>query len=295
MTDRRLFRHLVECRDLRVVPGVCSGYSVRLVARVGVLAAAISGAGISESVLGWADRGILTFDENLRACRALADCCNIPLLADADTGYGNALNVHFVTRAFEQAGLAAISIEDQVWPKRCGHLSGKAVIPATEMADKIKAACDARRDGDFMVRARTDAAATDGIPEVIDRLNLYGEAGADIVFADALLSVEDIATVARNVSKPLAVNMGFGLIERGTTPLVTPQRLQQIGVATVSYARMLTSAALRGMMNALEAFAPTINADTPTLRPDLMVPFDELNELMGLKTLEDLEAKWTSE
>ena len=122
----------------------------------------------------------------------------------------------------------------------------------------MKAACDARRDSDFMIRARTDAAATDGIPEVIDRLNLYGEAGADIVFADALLSVEDIATVAKNVNKPLAVNMGFGLIERGTTPLVTPRRLQELGVATVSYARMLTSAALRGMMNALEAFAPTI-------------------------------------
>jgi 2-methylisocitrate lyase-like PEP mutase family enzyme len=169
------------------------------------------------------------------------------------------------------------------------------VIAATEMSDKIKAACDARRDGDFMIRARTDAAATDGIPEVIDRLNLYSEAGADIVFADALLSIEDIATVAKNVSKPLAVNMGFGLIERGTTPLVTPQRLQELGVATVSYARMLTSAALRGMMNALEAFAPTIAANTPTTRPDLMVPFGELNDLMGLKTLEDIEAKWTSE
>src|SRR5262249_31252408 len=162
------------------------------------------------------DRGILTFDENLRACRALADCCNIPLLADADTGYGNALNVHFVIRAFEQAGLAAVSIEDQVWPKRCGHLSGKAVVPTQEMANKVKAACDAGRDQDSMPPARTDAAATDGIPEVIDRLNVYGEAGADIVFADALLSIEDIAIVAKNVNKPLAVNMGFGLIERGT-------------------------------------------------------------------------------
>ena len=139
MTDRRLFRQLVESPDILVLPGVFNGYSVRLVERFGFKAAAISGAGISESVLGWA--------------------CNIPLLADADTGYGNALNVHFVTRAFEQAGLAAISIEDQVWPKRCGHLSGKAVIPAQEMADKVKAACDARRDGDFMIRARTDAAA----------------------------------------------------------------------------------------------------------------------------------------
>ena len=294
MTDRRLFRQLVESPDILVLPGVFNGYSVRLVEHAGFKAAAITGAGVSESVLGWADRGILTFDENLRTCRALAGCCNIPLLADADTGYGNALNVHFVTRAFEQAGLAAISIEDQVWPKRCGHLSGKQVIPAREMADKVKAACDARHDPDFMIRARTDAAATDGIPEVIDRLNLYGEAGADIVFADALLSIDDIATVAKNVRKPLAVNMGFGLIERGTTPLVTPRRLQELGVATVSYARMLTSAALRGMMNALAAFTPTIDAEKPALYPELMVPFGELNDLMGLKALEELEAKWTN-
>ena len=225
MTDRRAFRTLVEAKEILVLPGVFNGYSVRLVERFGYKAAAISGAGLSESLLGFADRGILTFDQNLRACEQLAACTSRPLLADADTGYGNALNVHFVTRAFERAGLAAISIEDQVWPKRCGHLAGKAVIPAREMADKVKAAVDARHDADFMIRARTDAAATDGINEVIDRLNLYAESGADIVFADALLSIDDIATVAKNVRKPLAVNMGFGLIERGTTPLVTPKRL----------------------------------------------------------------------
>jgi 2-methylisocitrate lyase-like PEP mutase family enzyme len=295
MTDRRAFRTLVEAKEILVLPGVFNGYSVRLVERFGYKAAAISGAGLSESLLGFADRGILTFDQNLRACEQLAACTSMPLLADADTGYGNALNVHFVTRAFERAGLAAISIEDQVWPKRCGHLAGKAVIPAREMADKVKAAVDTRHDADFMIRARTDAAATDGINEVIDRLNLYAEAGADIVFADALLSVDDIATVAKNVRKPLAVNMGFGLIERGTTPLVTPKQLEALGVATVSYARMLTSAALRGMINALEAFAPTITADTPMQRPDLLVPFGELNELMGLQELEALEARWTSE
>jgi 2-methylisocitrate lyase-like PEP mutase family enzyme len=295
MTDRRTFRTLVEAKDILVLPGVFNGYSVRLVERYGYKAAAISGAGLSEGLLGFADRGILTFDQNLQASRALAACTSIPLLADADTGYGNALNVHFVTRAFEQAGVAAISIEDQISPKRCGHLAGKAVIPAREMADKIKAAVDARHDGDFMIRARTDAAATNGINEVIDRLNLYAEAGADIVFADALLSVEDIATVAKNVRKPLAVNMGFGLMERGTTPLITPKQLEALGVATVSYARMLTSAALRGMINALEAFAPTIAADKPVQRPELLVPFEELNELMGLKELEALEARWASE
>jgi 2-methylisocitrate lyase-like PEP mutase family enzyme len=295
MTDRRAFRTLVAAKEILVLPGVFNGYSVRLVERFGYKAAAISGAGLSESLLGFADRGILTFDQNLRACEQLAACTSMPLLADADTGYGNALNVHFVTRAFERAGLAAISIEDQVWPKRCGHLAGKAVIPAREMADKVKAAVDTRLDADFMIRARTDAAATDGINAVIDRLNLYAEAGADIVFADALLSIDDIATVAKNVRKPLAVNMGFGLTERGTTPLVTPKQLEALGVATVSYARMLTSAALRGMINALEAFAPTITADTPAQRSDLLVPFGELNELMGLQELEALEARWSSE
>jgi 2-methylisocitrate lyase-like PEP mutase family enzyme len=294
MTDRRAFRRMVEAPEILVMPGVFNGFSVRLVESAGYKAAAISGAGLSENLLGWADRGILTFDENLRACSALVECSGIPLLADADTGYGNALNVHFVTRAFEKAGLAAISIEDQVWPKRCGHLQGKSVIPAQEMADKVKSAVDARRDPDFMIRARTDAAATDGIPEVIDRLNIYAEAGADILFADALLSAEDIRTVAQNVSKPLAVNMGFGLIERGTTPLLTPRQLQALGACTVSYARMLTSAALRGMMNALEAFAPTIEAEQPTFRPDLLVSFKDLNELMGSKILDSIEDKFVS-
>ena len=294
MSDRRAFRRMVEAPEILVMPGVFNGFSVRLVESAGYKAAAISGAGLSENLLGWADRGILTFDENLRACSALVECSGIPLLADADTGYGNALNVHFVTRAFEKAGLAAISIEDQVWPKRCGHLQGKSVIPAQEMADKVKSAVDARRDPDFMIRARTDAAATDGIPEVIDRLNIYAEAGADILFADALLSAEDIRTVAQNVSKPLAVNMGFGLIERGTTPLLTPRQLQALGACTVSYARMLTSAALRGMMNALEAFAPTIEAEQPTFRPDLLVSFKDLNELMGSKILDAIEDKFVS-
>jgi 2-methylisocitrate lyase-like PEP mutase family enzyme len=294
MTDRRAFRRMVEAPEILVLPGVFNGFSVRLVESAGYKAAAISGAGLSENLLGWADRGILTFDENLRACSALVECSGIPLLADADTGYGNALNVHFVTRAFEKAGLAAISIEDQVWPKRCGHLEGKRVIPAREMVEKVKSAVDARRDPDFLIRARTDAAATDGIPEVIDRLNMYAEAGADIMFADALLSVEDIRTVAQNVSKPLAVNMGLGLMERGTTPLLTPKQLQALGAATVSYARMLSTAALRGMMNALEAFAPTINADQPTFRPDLLVSFKELNELMGSKILDAIEDKFIS-
>ena len=289
----RRFRELVEAPAILVLPGIFNGFSARLVEQRGYQAAAISGAGVSENFLGWADRGILTFDDNLRVCRALAECTTIPLLADADTGYGNALNVHFVVRAFEAAGIVAISIEDQASPKRCGHMAGKAVIPAEEMVQKIKAAVDARRDPNFMIRARTDAAATHGIEEVIERLCRYAEAGADILFADALLSAEDIGRVAGAVPRPLAVNMGFGLIERGTTPLLTPRQLQALGVSSVSYPRMLTSAALCGMIHALDAFAETINADRPVQRPDLLVPFDELNRLMGLGQLHDLENRFS--
>jgi 2-methylisocitrate lyase-like PEP mutase family enzyme len=287
------FRALVDAPGILILPGIFNGFSARLVEQAGFRAAAISGAGVSENLLGWVDRGILTFDENLRLCSALADCTSIPLLADADTGYGNALNVHFVVRAFEKAGLAAISIEDQVSPKRCGHMSGKAVIPADEMVGKVKAAVDARRDENFLIRARTDAAATHGLSEAIDRLNLYAEAGADILFADALLTAADIEKAARNVSKPLSVNMGFGLMGRGTTPLLTPRQLEALGVSTVSYPRMLTSAALRGMKNALAAFAGTVDAAQPTERPDLLVSFDELNALMGLTELQELERRFS--
>ena len=287
-------RALLAGPGILVLPGVFNGYSARLVEALGYRAAAISGAGLSENLLGWADRGILSFDENLRACSALADCTGIPLLADGDTGYGNAVNVHFVVRAFEKAGLAALSIEDQVWPKRCGHMAGKAVIPAIEMAGKVRAAVDARRSPDFLIRARTDSAALGGTAEVIDRLNLYAEAGADILFADALLSAADIALVARSVPKPLAVNMGFGLIERGTTPLLTPLQLERLGVRAVSYPRMLTSAALRGMQAALAAFAETVASPEPVSRPDLLVTFDEINRLMGLDRLRGLEERYAA-
>jgi 2-methylisocitrate lyase-like PEP mutase family enzyme len=289
----RKLRELIDAPGILILPGVFNGFSARLVEQAGFQAAAISGAGVSESLLGWADRGVLTFEENLRVCSALADCTAIPLLADADTGYGNAMNVHFVVRAFEKAGVAAISIEDQVWPKRCGHMSGKAVIPADEMVEKVKAAVDARRDQNFLIRARTDAAATHGLSHAIDRLNLYAEAGADILFADALLSAADIEKVARSVGKPLSVNMGFGLMQRGTTPLLTPKQLEALGVSTVSYPRMLTSAALRGMKNALAAFAETKDAAQPVERPDLLVNFEELNALMGLSELQELEKRFS--
>ena len=227
---------LLAAPEILICPGIFDGYSARMAAKYGYQSAVVSGAGVSEAHLGWADKGVMGYRENVEVSRVLASLSDDLLLqADADTGYGNAVNVHFTVRGFEDAGVAAVMIEDQVWPKRCGHLAGKSVIPADEMVDKVKSAVDARRDPDFIIKARTDAAGPLGINAAIDRLNVYAEAGAELLFADALLSEEDIANVAANVPKPLAVNMGLGLLTRGTTPLIHPNRLQEMGVAMISY------------------------------------------------------------
>ncbi len=287
-------KRLINAPEILITPGIYDGFSARLVERAGFTNASISGAGTSESRLGWADRGIMGFEENLANARRIADCTNLLLQADADTGYGNALNVYFVVRAFEKAGMAAIMLEDQVWPKRCGHMAGKAVIPAEEMVQKIKAAADARQDPGFVIKARTDAAAPLGVDEAIRRLTLYAEAGADCLFADALLTREDIAKVAKSVPKPLSVNMGLGIRSRPTTPLIAPQELQAMGVAQVSYPRLLSTAALKGMMNALQVFKSEVVAKNNVVdRPDLVASFQELNDLMGLPVLEELERRYS--
>lgn len=285
-------KELMAAPEIVILPGAYDGYSARLIEARGFKVATATGAGISESHLGWSDRGVMSFKDNLEACRDMAAFSNLLLIADADTGYGNAVTVHFVARAFEDAGMAGVMIEDQVWPKRCGHMAGKQVISAAEMAQKIRAAADARRDPDFCIRARTDAAGPLGINEAIDRLNLYAEAGADLLFADALLSAEDIEKVARNVSKPLTVNMGLGIRSRSTTPLIHPKKLQEMGVAAVSYPRLLSTSAVRGMMNAMDALDEMLAGDAPIDRPDLLVGFDEINALTGYDILTDMDNRY---
>jgi 2-methylisocitrate lyase-like PEP mutase family enzyme len=289
----RQLKELIHSSQILVTPGVYDGYSARLVEKAGFKSGSITGAGTSESRLGWADRGVMGLDENVANARRLVDCTNLLLRADADTGYGNAMSVYFATRAFEKAGVAAVMFEDQVWPKRCGHMAGKSVIPANEMVQKVKAACDARIDPDFIIIARTDAAGTHGVDEAIRRLNLYAEAGADCMYADALLSREDIAKVAKGVPKPLIVNMGLGMRTRKTTPLMTPQELEALGVAVVSYPRLLTTAALRGMMNAMAVFKEEVVEKHRVVdRTDLQVSFEELNDLMGMAELDELERRY---
>ena len=289
-------KDLLRAPELLSAPGVFDGYSVRLVQQLGFKTASVSGAGVSESKLGWPDRGIMGYRENVEACRSLAAFSDLLLQGDADTGYGNALNVYFTVRGFEDAGMAAVMIEDQAWPKRCGHMAGKSVIEANEMVLKVKAAVEARRDPNFVIKARTDAAGPLGIEEAIRRLNMYAEAGADCLFADALLTADDIERVARSVPPGmLTVNMGFGIRKRATTPLLTPLELQQMGVAQASYPRMLTCAAVKGMQNAMAVFmGEVLEKNKIVERPDLLVSFDEVNSMMGYEKLEELEQKFAS-
>ena len=290
----RQLKALLHAPQILIAPGIYDGYSARLIEQLGFRSASISGAGTSESRMGWADRGVMGLEENLANARRIADCSGLLLQADADTGYGNAINVYFVTRAFEKAGMAAVMFEDQVWPKRCGHMAGKSVIASDEMVQKVKAAAAARTDPDFVIKARTDAAGPLGVEEAIRRLNLYAEAGADCLYADALLSAKDIERVARSVPLPLAVNMGLGMRSRKTTPLMSPKQLEEMGVAQVSYPRLLSTAALKGMMNAMQVFMGEVVGKNHVIdRPDLLASFEELNDLMGMAKLDELEKRFS--
>jgi 2-methylisocitrate lyase-like PEP mutase family enzyme len=294
LSPGRRLRDLMAAPGILVMPGVYDGFSARLVESLGFKAAGITGSGLSETNLGWPDVGIMGFDENLRSSAAIAACCNLALNADADTGYGNAVNVYFTVQGFERAGMAGIMLEDQVWPKRCGHMGGKQVISVEEQVEKIRAAAEARRDPDFVIRARTDSTAIHGLSDAIRRLNLYAEAGADAMFADALPSAEDIATAAKEVIRPLAVNMGFGIRSRNTTPLLSARQLEDMGVKVASYPRLLTSAALQGMKNAMAVLMQSLQEGRVIERPDLQVSFEELNGLMGIDRIRELEARFVN-
>jgi 2-methylisocitrate lyase-like PEP mutase family enzyme len=294
-SNTQRLRTLINAPEILVLPGVFDGFSARVVERRGFPAAFVTGSGVSESRIGQPDVGLMGLDESVAAVRAMAACSDLALLADGDTGFGNAVNVYHAVRAFERAGAAGLMIEDQVWPKRCGHMRGKEVIPAEEMAQKISAAAEARRDADFIIKSRTDVLATHDVAEAIRRLNLYAGAGADLLFADAVMTPSDIATIARNIDKPLCVNMGFGIRQRSTTPLLSPAELQALGVAVAIYPRMLTSCALAGMINGLDLFKQSLDSGTAIDRPDVAVSFETLHDIIGMRQVEELEQRFLTD
>jgi 2-methylisocitrate lyase-like PEP mutase family enzyme len=294
-TPGQRLQELMKAPDIVVMPGVSNGYSARLVEQFGFQAAILTGAGLSESHLGWADIGLMGLEENLQASRPLIDCCDLLFLADADTGYGGPLNVFQTVRKFEKAGAAAIMIEDQVWPKRCGHLQGKQVISAEEMAEKVKAAVEARRDPAFSIMARTDAFPLFELDEAIRRLNMYADAGADIVFADGIYTEEHFQYVVKNTSKPLTANMSYGLTGRVEEKLISAKRLEELGVKIVLYPRLAGGAMIQGLTNAISVLKESLNAGEVIERPDLVASFKEQNELMGLNDILDLDRRFSTD
>ncbi len=289
-TKARRFRHLLASARPLVSPGVYDGYSALMVEAMGFKTAATTGAGLANSVLGQPDIGVMSLRDNVDACRHLARTLSIPLMADADTGYGNAVTVYHVVEYFEDAGVVGINIEDQVMPKRCGHMRGKELVSASEMATKIAAAVKAKRDPDFVVNARTDAIAVEGIDGTVARIREYIAAGADMVYADAIRGEDDIRRVVEAAGDtPVSVNMGFGIRSRPTTPLISLARLAALGVARVSLPRMVPAAALAGMRKALEVMRQCMETGELVDRPDLLASMEDITQLMGYARVSQLE------
>ncbi|OGK93199.1 MAG: carboxyvinyl-carboxyphosphonate phosphorylmutase [Candidatus Rokubacteria bacterium GWC2_70_24] len=240
-------RDLLKGPDIVVAPGAYDGFSARLVEAAGFKAAYMTGAGTAASHLGQPDLGLTTLTEMATHAAHLAGCLSIPLIADADTGYGNVLNVVRTVREYERAGVAGLHIEDQVAPKKCGHIAGKQVIPTDEFCDKIRAASEYRTDPDLLIIARTDARAVTGLDDAIERGNRYAEAGADVIFVEAPQSMDEVQRIAREVKAPLLANMVPG----GKTPAVKFSDLERLGFRIVIYPAVCMGAAVAAIERSL--------------------------------------------
>ena len=289
-TKLRIFRQLLATARPLISPGVYDGYSALMVQAMGFKTAATTGAGLANSLLGQPDIGVMSLRDNVDACRNIARTLSIPLMADADTGYGNAVTVYHVVQYFEEAGVVGINIEDQVMPKRCGHMRGKELVEPLEMAKKIEAAVKAKRDADFVINARTDAIAVEGIDKTLARIREYKAAGADMIYADAVRHEDDVKRVVEAAGDiPVSVNMGFGIRARPTTPLISLNRLKELGVARVSMPRLVPAAALSGMRKALEVMRQCVETGELVDRPDLLEGMEDITRLVGYERVSQLE------
>jgi 2-methylisocitrate lyase-like PEP mutase family enzyme len=236
-------------REATILPGAANGLFARIIEDLDYEAVYVTGAGIANMYLGAPDIGLTTLTEVASHVSAMADAVALPLLVDADTGFGNPVNVVRTVKVLERAGAAGLQIEDQIFPKKCGHFDGKDVVPLEEMTAKIKAAVDTRRDGDLQIVARTDARAILGLQAAIDRAGAMIEAGADVTFVEAPTSVDELAQIARALSVPQVANIVFG----GLTPELGRQKFAELGFGCVLYANAALQAALKASHDVLAA------------------------------------------
>lgn len=273
-------RELLARPEPVLAPGAYDALSARLVERAGFPAVYMTGFGASASLLGRPDVGLLSFDEMAGHARRLAQAVSVPLIADADDGYGNPLNVMRTVREYAAAGVAALHIEDQVAPKRCGHMEGKDVIDAAEMVEKLRAAVEARGDGELLIIARTDARAVEGLDAALERARRYREAGADALFVEAPETEQEIEAVAAAFPD---VPLVFNWVDGGKTPQLPLERLRELGFALVIYPVTTLFAAARAVADVLDRLG---EHDVPS--------FDAFTDMIGLPEMRALEARFAT-
>jgi len=282
MTKAKDLRNLLKGEKIIMAPGAYDAWSARVIEMYGFPAVYMTGYGVSASVLGRPDIGLISFQEMVTAARNICNCTTVPVIADADNGYGSSLNVVRTVSEYEKAGVAGIQLEDQVMPKRCGHMEGKQLIPKEEMIAKVRAAVFARKDPDTVIIARTDAIAVNGFDDAIDRAVAYKEAGADVIFVEALQTQEQVQKAESLVGAPLMANM----VEHGKTPLDTAENLYKMGFKIAIYPVMPLYAATKALTNVLEVLKvkeSLINC------MEYEVDFPTFNKMIGLAELRKLE------
>lgn len=285
MTTR--LRKLLSRNEILVAPGAHDPLVAKIIEKEGFEAVYMTGYGTSASILGQPDVGLLTQTEMAYRAANIVEAVSIPVIADADTGYGNAINVQRTVRLYEKAGVACIQLEDQVAPKKCGHMLGREIISQEEMVGKIKAACDARVDEDLMIMARTDARTNYGIDAAIERGRAYEEAGADIIFIESPESVEEMKKITSSFRVPVLANM----LEHGRTPLLSAKELETLGYDLVIFCVASTyviAKAVTKLMRELKRTGTTVGM------LDEMIPFDEFNKLVGLNDIREKERKYAT-
>ena len=285
MSTRKQLKALVEARNGLIVPGAFNALSAKVIEDLGFKAIYVTGAGVTNMWFGMPDQGFMGLHEIADHTARIRDAVGVPLIVDADTGFGNALNVRHTVRVLERAGADCIQFEDQVAPKRCGHFSGKEVISTKEAVSKIKAAVDARQDADLLIMARTDAAATHGFEAAIERAQRFAEAGADILFVEAVTQADEVRALPTRLAQPQLMNMVIG----GKTPIFNAEQLGEMGYGIVLYANAALQGAVAGMQKAL-----TMLRDEKEVQESsgLVTPFAERQRLVGKPEWDALERQY---
>lgn len=278
-----MLRQMMTGNRIVVAPGAHDALTAKIIEQVGFSAVYMTGYGQAASHLGKPDVGLLTLTEMVARASNIVEAVNVPVIADADTGFGNAVNVMRTLREYEKAGVAAIQLEDQVAPKKCGHMTGRQVVSKEEMVGKIKAAADVRTDPDLMIIARTDARTVHGIGEALERAKAYEEAGADILFIESPESVEEMKQITTSFKVPVLANM----VEGGRTPFLPVKELQDLGYDLVIFPTASTYLVTKALTRLMTVLKET--GTTASLIPE-MITFEQFNDLIGLTKIREIES-----